>query len=208
MKGSAICGAFFFICTFIGFSVILIRNKIRFIMKKLVSLIVVLFVLTQILFAQSGWKEELTRQIPALGHRNWILVADAAYPMQIKPGIQTIVTGEDQLDVVKEVLKQIKNAPHISAEIFMDREIDFVPENEVSEIKKYKKDLDKLLKNENVTKMLHEQLINEVDVAGQNFKVLVLKTKLTVPYTSVFIRLDCAYWNADQEQQMRESMKE
>jgi hypothetical protein len=34
----------------------------------------------------------------------------------------------------------------------------------------------------------------------------VLKTNMTVPYTSVFIRLDCRYWSADAEQRLRARM--
>jgi hypothetical protein len=29
---------------------------------------------------------------------------------------------------------------------------------------------------------------------------------MTIPYTSVFIRLDCKYWSADQEKRLREKM--
>jgi hypothetical protein len=36
--------------------------------------------------------------------------------------------------------------------------------------------------------------------------VLVIKTSGTMPYTSVFLQLDCAYWNADQESSLREAM--
>ncbi len=142
-----------------------------------------------------------------MGHRNWVLVVDAAYPLQVKPGIQTLVTGEDQLDVIKQVLQKIEEAPHVSPDIFLDKEIDFVSEKEVSDIEKYKKQLDKLLDDQTVTKLLHEQLLQIIDEAGQTYQVLVLKTNQMMPYTSVFIRLDCGYWNAEQEQQMRETMK-
>jgi hypothetical protein len=36
--------------------------------------------------------------------------------------------------------------------------------------------------------------------------VLVLKTRLTIPYTSVFIRLECGYWSADAEKRLRAAM--
>ena len=36
--------------------------------------------------------------------------------------------------------------------------------------------------------------------------MLVLKTNMTIPYTSVFIRLDCKYWTADQEKRLRSKM--
>ena len=40
----------------------------------------------------------------------------------------------------------------------------------------------------------------------KNFNILVLKTNMTIPYASVFIRLDCKYWSADAETRMRAKM--
>lgn len=173
--------------------------------KKLSFTFLWLFIVTSI-FAQSDWEEDFTKNLPVYGHRNWILVADAAYPIQVKPGIETIYTGEDQIDVLNKVLSSINDAPNISPELFLDIEIDYVPEKDYSGLKNYKRQLDKLFKDEKVTKLMHEDLLKMVDEAGQNFKVLVLKTNLTIPYTSVFIRLDCGYWNTVQEDQMRKSM--
>jgi len=31
--------------------------------------------------------------LPLFGHRNWIVVADSAYPAHSMPGIETIVSG-------------------------------------------------------------------------------------------------------------------
>lgn len=175
-------------------------------MKKLLVLIVLTVLFIQSATSQTAWREELARKLPEMGHRNWILVVDAAYPLQSNPGITTFVTNEDQLVVLKEVLDAIKQAPHVSPDIFLDQEIDFVPEEEVSGIKKYKKQLDRLIEDEKVSKVLHEQLIEIVDEAAQSFQIVVLKTNMTVPYTSVFVRLDCGYWDAEQEQQMRKTM--
>ena len=50
------------------------------------------------------WEAVLTRRLPLLGHRNWIVVADAAYPAQSNPGIETIATGADHLQVLARVL--------------------------------------------------------------------------------------------------------
>lgn len=157
--------------------------------------------------SQENWRKELAKQLPAMGHRNWILVVDAAYPLQSKPGITTIVTNENQQDIVKEVLEAIKNAPHISPEIFIDKELDFVREKDADGIKAYRKQLDKILDDEKITKVLHEELIADIDEAAKVFHILVLKTNMTLPYTSVFFRLDCGYWNTKQEQRLRESMK-
>ena len=43
--------------------------------------------------------------------------------------------------------------------------------------------------------------------AGKTFKVLLIKTTLTKPYTSVFFQLECGYWNAEAEKSLRDAMK-
>ena len=37
-----------------------------------------------------SWQDQLTEMMPYLGHRNWIVIADMAYPLQTNPGIKTI----------------------------------------------------------------------------------------------------------------------
>jgi hypothetical protein len=36
--------------------------------------------------------------------------------------------------------------------------------------------------------------------------VLIIKTDLTIPYTTVFFELGCAYWPGDAEDRMRKAM--
>jgi hypothetical protein len=161
------------------------------------------------LFAQDSsedWKEELTSQVLLFGHRNWIMIVDAAYPSQSKPAIRTILTGESQLDVVQAALEAVDQASHIRPVVFLDSEIDFITEKDARGIDTYRTQLMKLLEGQPVTKMLHEDLIAIIDDAANTFSILVLKTNMTIPYTSVFIRLDCGYWDAEQESMLRERM--
>ncbi len=60
--------------------------------------------------------------------------------------------------------------------------------------------------NYDVESQPHDHLIAGVEEASRHFNVLVLKTNLAVPYTSVFIRLDCKYWSADAEKHLRTKM--
>ena len=53
----------------------------------------------------------------------------------------------------------------------------------------------------------HEEIIHLLDEAAKTFKVLIVKTTMTIPYTSVFLCLDCAYWNAEAERQLREALE-
>jgi hypothetical protein len=154
----------------------------------------------------TNWKEALTNQLQLHGHRNWILIVDAAYPYQSNPAIKTIVTGAKHVDVVKEVLSNVKSAPHVFPEIYLDKELDFVPEKEAPGIDSYRKQLQSLLKGEKVEKVLHEEMISRIDEAAETFHILVLKTNFRLPYTSVFINLNCGYWSTEQEKKLRELM--
>ena len=53
----------------------------------------------------------------------------------------------------------------------------------------------------------HEILIDRLNEAGKSFHVLVLKTQMAIPYTSVFLQLDCRYWSAESEARLRKAMQ-
>jgi hypothetical protein len=156
--------------------------------------------------APAGWKATLAQRLPLLGHRNWILIADSAYPLQVSPGIETIETNANQIDVVRYVLKQIDNSIQVRPEIFMDAELPFVPDQDAPGASDYRRQIAEVLRGYKVDSELHDKLIAEMGQAGLTFHVLALKTNLTVPYTSVFIRLNCKYWPTDAENRMRARM--
>jgi L-fucose mutarotase/ribose pyranase (RbsD/FucU family) len=156
--------------------------------------------------AGSDWRETLARELPLMGHRNWIVVADSAYPAQISPGVQTLCTGNSQLDTLKAVLAALSRARHVQPVIQIDAELDHVPEALAPGVEAYRAALKTLLKDRRVLAVPHEQLIAKLDEAGRTFRVLILKTDLTIPYTSVFLQLDCGYWGPDAEKQLRATM--
>ena len=61
-----------------------------------------LFVIAVLLAGQASaeeWKSQLSERLPEFGHRNWIVIADSAYPRQSAPGIETVYTGAGQIEV-------------------------------------------------------------------------------------------------------------
>ena len=152
------------------------------------------------------WQSRLAEQLPLMGHRNWILVVDSAYPEQVGSGIETIETNADQLEVVRTVLAAVQKSIHVRPVIFMDAELSFIGDTEAPGVSNYRTQINSLLHHYDVHSRLHQSLIDEIAKDGAQYHVLVLKTQLAVPYTSVFIHLDCKYWSTENERALREAM--
>jgi len=158
--------------------------------------------------AEAGWKKELSKELPLMGHRNWVVVADSAYPLQTAPGIKTLYAGGDHVEVLKTVLGQVSQQKHVRPVIFLDKELNHVDEKHAPGIGALRGHLLDALAERDVQVLPHEDIIAQLDEAGKTFQVMIIKTDLAVPYTSVFIRLDCGYWSAEAEQALRNRMQE
>ncbi len=150
-----------------------------------------------------NWKETLTEQMPLLGHRNWIVVTDMAYPLQTNPGITTLFAPEPYEEVIKTVDDMIKEAPHVFAHIYQDQEQQVLSEELAPGWDDYKAKLSQTLDLSNVQFMPHEELILRLDEVSRLCQVLIIKTSLTIPYTSTFFELDCGYWDGEREARIR-----
>ena len=187
-------------------------------MSTFVKLVCMLALCTIPAFAQGGerpaarresrqqWLTKVREELPLMGHRNWIAVVDSAYPLQTSAGVETVETFGDQLDVLREVLDLVGRAGHVRPVAFTDAELKAVPESDAPGVDAYRAALGHVLESIPAETLPHEQIIAKLGEAGNTFHVLVLKTKMTIPYTSVFLRLDCGYWTDEQEKRLREKM--
>jgi L-fucose mutarotase/ribose pyranase (RbsD/FucU family) len=153
-----------------------------------------------------GWEESLTGLLPLFGHRNWIVVADSAYPAQSCAGITTCVAGSDHIAVLRTALRSIDAQSHVRAKIYTDAELEFVPESDAPGISDLRNQLQECLRGHQSYKLPHDEIIARLDESARIFQVLIIKSNLTIPYTSVFIELDCGYWSADSEERIRTIM--
>jgi L-fucose mutarotase/ribose pyranase (RbsD/FucU family) len=156
----------------------------------------------------ANWITDLQAKLKLYGHRNWIVIADGAYPQQSNPAIETVTIDASQLDAVKYVSELVAKATHVDANIFVDKEMTFVAEENANGITEYRNNLNEILKDKLVKTMLHEDIIRELDASAKLFNVLIIKTDLAIPYTSVFFQLECGYWNGNSENELRETMKD
>ena len=134
--------------------------------------------------------------MPTLGHRNWIVITDMAYPWQSGSGITTLFAEEPYTAVLQEVKQMIDQSHHVFAHIYRDKELSYL-----------RAKMDSICGND-VQSVPHEELIARLDAAGRLYNVIIIKTPLTMPYTTTFFQLDCAYWNGDQQQKLDQKMAE
>jgi hypothetical protein len=155
----------------------------------------------------TDWQARVSQAMPLLGHRNWILIVDSAYPLQSSPGVETIETNASHLDVLRYVINAINNSIHVRPLIYMDAELPFVPDDDAPGASAYRTQIQHQLADYTIESIPHERVINQIDETSKEFHVLVLKTTMAIPYSSIFIRLDCKYWSADAEKRMRARMR-
>lgn len=155
----------------------------------------------------STWEEVLRNRLPLYGHRNWVVIADSAYPAQSSEGVETIVADEEQTAVLARTFALLSECRHIKPTIYTDQELNFVPEADARGVTAYREQLEHLLERQKVRVLPHEEIIFRLDRVGQMFRVLLIKTSMCIPYTSVFFELECGYWNAEAEKRLRATMQ-
>jgi len=135
------------------------------------------------------------------------VIADSAYPAQARQGLETIATDEEQTKLLQRVFAILRECKHVSPTIYTDQELKFVAEGDAPGITSYRQKLRSLLKQHEVRSLPHEEIISTLDRVGEQFKVLLIKSNMRIPYTSVFIELGCGYWNAEAEERLRAVMQ-
>lgn len=155
----------------------------------------------------SIWQDLLKDRLQLFGHRNWLVIADSAYPAQSGRGIETVVVDEEQTTALATTFAILGEFKHIKPIIYTDRELMFVPEEDAPGVTLYRKQLADLLKGYEARALSHEEIISKLDRIGETFRVLLIKTKMQIPYTSIFFSLECGYWNAQAEDRLRAAMR-
>ena len=142
------------------------------------------------------------------GDRNWIVVADSAFPVYAAPGIETIVVKDDLPSVLKYVASEIASSGNVRATVFLDKELQFIGGHDYPGVSELKKQITGTFAREQVSSIPHTEILRKVDEAGKTFRILLIKTTEKIPYTSVYMRLDCGYMSDDVERKIRTAMSE
>jgi hypothetical protein len=155
---------------------------------------------------EGSWREQLLNKMNLLGHRNWVLVVDKAFPEQSSPGMTYLYVEQELLPTLHEVLEVIESSTHVKPVIYRDKELEYLTNQQVQGIEDFKAESNRVLESYEVNSMLHDDVFRLLDESSALFSTLVIKTSGTLPYTSVFMQLDCAYWGPDEEDALRQQM--
>jgi hypothetical protein len=125
----------------------------------------------------NNWKQVLNEALPLLGHRNWIVIADKAFPQQNAPGIIYINTNEKLLPVLQYVLEQADASGHIKPIIYRDRELTFITEEQAKGVNGFIASSQQLFGTKPVQTILHDSVFIRLDAASKLFKGTGIKNQ-------------------------------
>jgi D-ribose pyranose/furanose isomerase RbsD len=153
-------------------------------------------------------RERIAPHLLELGARNWIVVADPAFPLPAGATVQCITVPADSIATFREVLDLLELEGAVVPRIWISHELSAVPETRAPGIKRYRKELDRLL----LGRFHYEVNARVIDMqlcqAAKDFRVLYIRTGTRLPYSAIAIELDSGYWNADAEAEVQERLRQ
>jgi hypothetical protein len=154
----------------------------------------------------SDWRDVVQNRLSLYGHRNWIVVADSAFPAYAEPGIETIVVNNDLLSVVRYVASAISSSGHVRATVFLDQELQFIDEHDYPGVLELKEQIAAAFAKNQVSSIPHREVMTKISETGKTFRILFIKTTATIPYTSVYMRLGCGYMTDETDRKIQSAM--
>jgi hypothetical protein len=154
----------------------------------------------------STWQDQFAEHLPRLGHRNWIVIADAAYPEQSAPGVTMVIANSPIDEVLRIVLCSIHESAHVLPKVFLDRELGFLTDDLCPGVNALRSSIRFETGQLQCSEGAHDLILEKLNMEGTSYSILVIKTNTMIPYTSVFLQLECGYWDSDRERIFREAL--
>lgn len=148
-------------------------------------------------------RNQIAENVTPLGARNWIVIAEASYPVYAGTGVQTIAVDAPSDAVFMEVLDILEAEGKLIPRIWICKEMDAVTEDYAPGIRKYRQSIGKLIPGRFHYSLPNRIINSQVEDAIKQFRVLVIKTNTILPYSNICIELDSGYWSADSEAELR-----
>jgi len=154
------------------------------------------------------WVGSIRNELGYLGARNWVVIAEAAFPVHSRRGLKVIQVDEDIPEVLKGLEEVIEEKHHVKPRVYVTTEIGEIPYDYAPGIKAHRKDLQEALHGRETVQLDNEILMSLINNTSKTYRVLVIKTRTAMPYSSVFVELGSGYWGADSEAALRKNMEQ
>lgn len=155
------------------------------------------------------WHKKFDSRLSLLGKDNWIIVTESSYPCRRAMGIETIATHKGLPSVLDYVLSGMDDSVHAGATAWLCSELEKVPDRDAIGITKVHHEIRRLLNDAKIpVKVATEQeILKKIDTETADYNVLVLKSGTPLPYTSVYLHIDCRYWDEAREKRLRDALR-
>ncbi len=157
---------------------------------------------------ENAWQGAVDRQAGQLGYRNWIVIAEASFPAQNRPGIRQITADVEVPEALDYVLKALERTENVRPQLYLTRELRSIENDFAPGIDELRKRLTVSLHGHETTELDQQSLLTLLEDANRSFDVLVIRTPTALPYSSVFIELQPGYWDVDSEIRLRERIRQ
>lgn len=153
-----------------------------------------------------AWLQTVDEEVHKLGTFNWVIVAEPAFPSLSRSGVITITTPVSTIEALDGVLQSIDAHSHVRPIIHLTREANAVTEHDTPGINDYRAGLKQVLNGRETLTLTNNALNLLITDARKNYRILVIKTTTSLPYTSIFLELESGYWDGVSETALRKRL--
>lgn len=157
--------------------------------------------------SQNSWQAAVDRQAAQLGYRNWIVIAEASYPAQNRPGLRQVVADVEIPEALDYVLRALERTENLRPRVYLTRELRSVENDFAPGIDDMRKRINGALHGHEAAELEQQSLMTLLEDTGRSFDVLVIRTRSAMPYASVFLELQPGYWDEASESRLRDRIQ-
>ncbi len=155
---------------------------------------------------EQPWVGTLRHELGSLGARNWVVIGEAAFPVQSRHGLRVIQLDADIPAVLEAVEDVIEEKHHVKPRVYVTAELENVPYDYAPGVRAHKKKLKESLHGRETVSLDNDMLMRMMADTSRSYRVLVIKTRTALPYSTIFMELGSGYWDAESESALRASM--
>jgi len=149
------------------------------------------------------WRGAVDRQAGQLGYRNWIVIAEASFPAQSRPGVRQVMAPVEVPEALDYVLHVLEQTEDLRPQIYVTRELRSVENDFAPGIDQHRKRMVVSLHGHETTELDQQSLLTLLEDANRSYDVLVIRTQSALPYSSIFLELKPGYWDEASESRLR-----